>query len=86
MTSSMTLFLFKIISMADSFDYISTNIGGRSKHEIVQKIYTTNFDQHVCFTIDTVIAVKNTFDLCGFDAQGRRPTDEYADKKPHSQC
>jgi hypothetical protein len=30
---------------------------------------------------DTVIAVKNTFDLCGFDAEGRRPTDEYADQK-----
>jgi hypothetical protein len=51
MTSSMTLFLPKIISMADSSDSISTNIGGRSKYQIVRKIYTTKFGQPVCFTM-----------------------------------
>ena len=51
MTSLMTLFLSKIISRADSFDYISTYIGGRSKYQIVQKIYTTKFGQPICFTM-----------------------------------
>ena len=51
MTSSMTLFWPKIISMAESFDSISTNIGGRSKYQIVQKIYTMKFGQPICFTM-----------------------------------
>jgi hypothetical protein len=51
MTSSMTLFLFKIISMVDSFDSICTNIGGRSKYQIVRKIYTTKFGHPICFTM-----------------------------------
>jgi hypothetical protein len=68
MTSSMTLFWPKILSMADSFDSISTNIGGRSNIRDCTKylhneIWPTRLLHH-----DTVIAVKNTFDLCGFEA------------------
>jgi dihydrofolate reductase len=37
--------------MADSFDSISTNVGGRSTYQIVRKIYTTKFGQPVCFTM-----------------------------------
>jgi hypothetical protein len=51
MTSSMTLFWPKILSMADSFDSISTNIGGRSTYQNVRKIYTTKFGQPVYFTM-----------------------------------
>jgi hypothetical protein len=51
MTSSMTLFVTKIISMADSFDSISTNVGGRSTYQIERKIYTTKFGQPVCLTM-----------------------------------
>jgi hypothetical protein len=53
MTSSMTLFWPKILSMADSFDSISTNIniGECSTYQIVRKIYATKFGQPVCFTM-----------------------------------
>jgi hypothetical protein len=49
MTSSMTNFVTKTISIADSFDSVSTNVGRSSTYQIVQEIYTMKFGQPVYF-------------------------------------
>jgi hypothetical protein len=51
MTSSMTKFVTKIISIADSFDSVSTNVGGKATYQIVHEIYTMKFGQPICFTM-----------------------------------
>jgi hypothetical protein len=43
MTSSMTNFVTKTIPIADSFDSVSTNVGGSSTYQIAQEIYTMEF-------------------------------------------